>query len=138
MTNQARSQQFLVIARVRTKPARVPQQWRGSRAAGRGVMFFPPALETSAYSRNVLKFYKLSDSVLDTVLHPELSTLSTTPTTLNDKTPTLKLTPSTINPHTRNSTPRNLIPHPSTLTHHPSPIHPHNPKPQPPNPKLKP
>ena len=39
--------------------------------AGRGVVYFPPALETSQYSRNVLKFYKLSDTVLDAVRRHE-------------------------------------------------------------------
>jgi len=32
-------------------------------------VYYPPALETSEFSRNVLKFYKLNDTVLDTVPH---------------------------------------------------------------------
>ena len=87
------------------------------------MVFYPPALETSQYSRNVLKFYQLSDAVLDTLMgvsntlpgvpntHPSVS--NTHPGVSNDRTglsnthPTVSSTcPCVSNTHPTVSNPR--------------------------------
>ena len=60
---------------------------------GRGVVYYPPALVTSEYSRNVLKFYKLNDTVLDTVLLPTPQPQNPKPQTSNPEPQTLNLKP---------------------------------------------